>query len=542
MEDTNPREHAYDVIVVGGGIAGLTSATYLARAGRSVLLLEQNQDCGGLVSSFSRDGYHFEAGVRALEDAGVIFPMLRDLGIHLEVVRSHVSVGVEDEILRVQDMQSLQAYRDMLVKLYPASREDIDRVVDAIRTVMRHMDVLYGVENPAFKDLRRDRAYIFRKLLPWLPRFLFTVRRINSMYLPVEHYLEGLVHDRSLRDIISQHFFLNTPTFFALSYFSLYLDYFYPKGGVGTLAEVLEEKLRELGGRVQTGTRVVGVHAAERVVTDADGGRYRYGHLVWAADLNALYAATDTAGLSRKAVLAIGDVRRSMEGKRGADSVFSLFLQIDAPPERFGSIATGHFFYTPSRDGLGDTHRAELKDLLQREGPLDKTDVFAWLTRFTGKNTYEISIPALKYAELAPPGKTGMIVSLLADYDLFSRVREEGWYEEFVAELERQMLQVLSESVYPGLQEQVIASFSFSPLSIERRVGSTDGAIIGWSFGDAVPAAHRIQDAGRAVITPIPHVVQAGQWAYSPGGVPMSILTGKLAADRVLKQRATPSA
>lgn len=41
----------YDGVVVGGGMAGLTAATYLARAGRSVLLLEKNERCGGLVST-----------------------------------------------------------------------------------------------------------------------------------------------------------------------------------------------------------------------------------------------------------------------------------------------------------------------------------------------------------------------------------------------------------------------------------------------------------------------------------------------------------
>lgn len=39
----------YDSIVVGGGIAGLTSAVYLARAGQNVLLIEKNKECGGLV-------------------------------------------------------------------------------------------------------------------------------------------------------------------------------------------------------------------------------------------------------------------------------------------------------------------------------------------------------------------------------------------------------------------------------------------------------------------------------------------------------------
>ena len=35
--------------------------------------------------------------------------------------------------------------------------------------------------------------------------------------------------------------------------------------------------------------------------------------------------------------------------------------------------------------------------------------------------------------------------------------------------------------------------------------------------------------------TPFPHIHQAGQWTFSPAGLPVSILTGKLAADGVIK-------
>ena len=73
----------YDAIVVGGGMAGLTATVYLARAGRSVLLLEKNDYCGGLVTTFKKDGFLFEGGVRALLSAGIIRPMLNELGIQL---------------------------------------------------------------------------------------------------------------------------------------------------------------------------------------------------------------------------------------------------------------------------------------------------------------------------------------------------------------------------------------------------------------------------------------------------------------------------
>ncbi len=529
-------ENKYNTIIVGGGIAGLTSAAYLARAGQKVLLIEKNKECGGLVNSFTRDGFHFDAGVRALIDAGIILPMLKDLNIHLEAVKSPVSLGIENEILHIENVNSLINYREILAKLYPESKGEIDEVLRNIRKIMKHMDVLYGIENPVFKDLKHDRTFLFKKLLPWLPKFITTVGKINRLNMPIEDYLEKIVTNTSLRDIISQHFFKNTPTFFAMSYFSLYLDYFYPKGGVGKLSEALKNKITECGGEIKAETKIIEVTTDKCLVKDQNNITYIYDNLIWAADLKTLYKITKPVGLSPKIKTKFDEAKNKMLKNRGGDSVFTLFLMVDEPLESFRKIAHGHFFYTISKLGLGKTHREELNSLLRNFEKVEKEQILTWLDKFTRLNTYEISIPGLKDPEMAPQGQTGVIISFLAEYDLFRKIKEAGWYDEFIPEIENRVLKLLSDSIYPMLKDKIISQFSFTPISIENRVGSSEGGITGWAFQKDMPVINKIQFSDRSVLTPIPSVFQAGQWAYSPAGVPMSILTGKLAADRVLKQ------
>jgi phytoene dehydrogenase-like protein len=73
---------AADVIVIGGGLAGLTVTTFLARAGKSVTLFEQStKEIGGRARTSVFDGFYFNQGAHALylSDAGAA--VLRELGI-----------------------------------------------------------------------------------------------------------------------------------------------------------------------------------------------------------------------------------------------------------------------------------------------------------------------------------------------------------------------------------------------------------------------------------------------------------------------------
>ncbi|MCB1333801.1 MAG: NAD(P)/FAD-dependent oxidoreductase [Roseivivax sp.] len=58
----------WDVIVIGGGLGGLTAGAMCARAGFRVLLLERNQTVGGAATSFTLNSRAFEASLREMLD------------------------------------------------------------------------------------------------------------------------------------------------------------------------------------------------------------------------------------------------------------------------------------------------------------------------------------------------------------------------------------------------------------------------------------------------------------------------------------------
>ncbi|MBN2780358.1 MAG: NAD(P)/FAD-dependent oxidoreductase, partial [Candidatus Marinimicrobia bacterium] len=232
--------------------------------------------------------------------------------------------------------------------------------------------------------------------------------------------------------------------------------------------------------------------------------------------------------------------RETLRHLKGGDSVFTLYLAVNREKEHFEKICSAHFFHTPDMAGLSRAHSGDLDRLFEDPGAFTpakaKGIVKAYLDAFFRLNTYEISFPVLRDPALAPEGKTGIIVSTLFDHRLANMIHEAGWYDEFKEYASDRMIETLENSIFPGLGKDIESRFASTPLSIERLSGNTDGAITGWAFTNPrIPVIHKLTKMFSSMKTPLPHICQAGQWSYSPSGLPISVLTGKLAADRVLK-------
>lgn len=522
------------VVIVGGGMSGLTAGAYINKKKCDVVLLEKNSNTGGLVQTYERNGFFFDSGPRAFINSGMVKPIFRDLGLEFEEIENKISFLIEDEKFCIDNMQSLVAYKNCLHRLYPENKTDVDIIINKIQELSKDNYVLYQYDNPFFADYFSDLKFMATKFIPWSIKLLFVLRKFKKYQMPMEEYLSTITKNKSLIDILTQFFFRETPTYFALGYYCVWLDYFYTKSGTGILPKLLEQKNIKDGTKILTNVTVDTVHVKEKFVLDTKGNKYEYDNLIWAADLKNLYEKCNLVGLSDKISNQIEKKSFEIREAKPAESSFVVHIAVDRPPSYFSDICGCHSFYTHSKKGLGEINKTQKDSLLEKFDTVSKKDILSWLDDFCTYNTYEVSIPVLRDSTLAPPGKTGIMISCLFDYEIIEKVEDAGWIKEFKKEFEQRIIAIFSESVFKDFKEDILFHFSSTPLTIKRYVDSSHGSMVGWSFETKSPVYNQLPDMLKSTQTSIPHVYQSGQWSYAPAGVPIAMSTGWLASKKIL--------
>ncbi len=156
---------SYDVVVIGSGLGGLTSANTLAKCGHSVLLLEHHYQYGGLATWFKRPGRHiFDISLH-----GFPYGMVKSC-------RKYWTQEIADSIHQLKDVRFINPQFDVwttfdrkdftsiLVEKFGAPREQVEAFYAHLRQ-MNFYDDDSRTTGELFEEFFPGRDDIHRLLL-----------------------------------------------------------------------------------------------------------------------------------------------------------------------------------------------------------------------------------------------------------------------------------------------------------------------------------------------------------------------------------------
>jgi len=243
---------AYDALVIGSGIGGLTTAACLSKMGKKVCVLEQHYTAGGFTHSFDRNGYEWDVGVHYIGDMGSprtmgrrLFDHITDGELHWAPMDAHF-----DRIFLGDDQYDLvagrEAYRGALVEAFPSERKAIDKYLAYLQSVKE------GVRLHTLKKIAP--SWAGNLLAQWQkrktpPYFNQTTRQV----------LESLTSNQKLIAVLTGQWGDNglPPAQSSFVIHSLIAQHYmhggyYPIGGASRMAQTIIPVIQSAGGEVFT--------------------------------------------------------------------------------------------------------------------------------------------------------------------------------------------------------------------------------------------------------------------------------------------------
>jgi len=410
----------YDVVVIGSGLAGLTSANVLARAGRSVLLLEQHYKLGGMATWFKRPGGHiFDISLH-----GFPYGMVKSC-------RRYWSQEIADSIVQ---LKHIRFDNPMFSLTTSFNREDFTRLLT------NDFKVDPAAVN-AFFDAARGMNFYDEQTM--------TTRELFERFFPGR---EDVI--RLLMEPIT---YANGSTLEdpAISYGIVFSNFmskgvFTFQGGTDKLINLMEQELRKSGVDIciKADVSKIDCRGGQVRAVEVNGRTIRTRSVMSNANLNAtIFNLIGEQYFDRKFV----DEARAVRLNNSSTQVYMALKPDDQIDESTGDL------------------------LFSSTAPVFRTELL--LSRDITSRTYSFYYPRTR-----PEGRPRCLIvsSTNANYDDWARLNREE-YEDSKQDLIETTLDALDKYV-PNVRERIDHVEASTPVTFQHYTKHVNGASFGTKF------------------------------------------------------------
>jgi prolycopene isomerase len=493
------KKEVYDVVVIGAGIGGLSVAALLAKAGKSVLLVERHDRPGGYAHGFKRRGFHFDSGVhlvsgcslKGYRNGSAIHKICKAVGIHSQAV--FIPIPAYARAVYPEFEISLQAGEEAFITgLTERFPQEKNRLLDLTRLcrVLAEEAMLAEEILEQGKSARVSPALVLANL--------FRYRRTT-----LTEALDEFLVDAQLKSACASLWpYLGLPPskLSFLYWASMIAGYtyeggYYCHGSFQTYANLLAAAVEEQGGEVLLNSSV------RRICVEQDkisGIILENGQVIRAETVVSNIDARQTADLL------IGREHLPQgycEGLEKLTASLSVFVSYVATDLQFAEQAHTHesFFF--------DSFDHESNYALTLKGH---------------SNWFSATIPTLADPSLAPQDQNIVLLTTLCPFEIGQswRLAKRGFQQDLLEKAERH---------FPGLNDHLLFVESGSPRTLERYTLNQQGAAYGFA-----PTPDQIGPNRPSVRGALHGLYHTGHWTRPGGGVAGVSVSALLATQAIL--------
>lgn len=496
------------IIIIGAGVAGLSSGIYAQKAGYETVIYEKNAVPGGECVGWDRDGCHIDGCIHWLtgtNPANSLYKIWCEtgaLGEDIEVIETPEFMVLDLGHKTLPLHKDMDKLKKLFAEIAPEDQKELKKLYRAIEAAAQQQIPLHPVEQMNPLELGKLLVSGIRSSMVMKDFQLSAeeyLKRFKSEEL--KFLLQSILPYGCRADILA--FILGTV---------MSGNGGRPRGGSLAMAQRMAQRYEELGGKIIFNTRV------KKIIVEDNCGR--------GIELEGKNGV-ETA--SADWIIPACDVHITQHKLLENKYPLKEFDERDADPGTYpcSTVSLASFMYDGDLTGTPADIGTMIESVPYEDGKIE----FISLKHFC----YEPSF--------APEGKSVVQCFFQGNYEWWKNLSKDektGSSDSLFVQSaaykneKKRVLKDLTKALenrYPHFKGKLKALDLVTPLTYERYCGAYKGNWMAYTT-----TVHAKQLMHNGFIPGLNHVIMSGQWLMPSGGLPVALITGKWAVERICKK------